>query len=460
MENSKISHYKKCLYIPIETKVREFHGKLLFSLIAAENGFDVILGGQRELREQLHRFPRGIYIDKSVTVKKDKWFERCQRLGNMVTAWDEEGLLFFDNDMYQKMRLSEKALSLTRLFFAWGNVQKKAICEKYPEEEKKIKVTGNPRFDMLREEFRDFFKPEADTIAQKYGNIILVNTNFQLYNHFEGLEAARKAIKAYPIADSDPNFGEGWIDVLKRMFESFVEMLPKLSRSFPNNTIILRPHPSENHKVWQKLLTGLPNVRVIGEGNVIHWILASKVMIHFNCTTGVEAFLLNIPSIVFRPFSPGYYEQYLPNTLSIQAQSIEEVSEVVRSILRGENESISRQSTGELITTVKRYIEGYQGPLASDNIIAELKNLDIPDPYERNMNQRCFQLKQAFYWPLFKYYNKLTNPKAELYHEQKFPSLEYTEVQEAHDKLKEISGRFSDIKVMPVGRSCFKVFSI
>ena len=43
------------LLIPIETKAREFHGKILLSCFAAEAGLHVILGEQNELRNHLGR---------------------------------------------------------------------------------------------------------------------------------------------------------------------------------------------------------------------------------------------------------------------------------------------------------------------------------------------------------------------------------------------------------------------
>ena len=40
----------KTVIIPIETKVREFHSKLLLSCVLAENGVRVILGGSQQIR--------------------------------------------------------------------------------------------------------------------------------------------------------------------------------------------------------------------------------------------------------------------------------------------------------------------------------------------------------------------------------------------------------------------------
>jgi len=41
-----------------------------------------------------------------------------------------------------------------------------------------IIVTGNPRIDLLRPELREFYRPEAEALRERYGNFILINTNF------------------------------------------------------------------------------------------------------------------------------------------------------------------------------------------------------------------------------------------------------------------------------------------
>ena len=123
MRGATMPQKKPLLFVPIETKVREFHGKLLFSLAAAERGFEVLLGGQEALVEGVAALGRGIYLDKSISESKTKWFQRCRALGNSICAWDEEGLVVFDDETYRDLRFCEESFDQTDLFFAWGEVQ-------------------------------------------------------------------------------------------------------------------------------------------------------------------------------------------------------------------------------------------------------------------------------------------------------------------------------------------------
>ena len=56
------------LFLPVEIKARELHGKVLLALAAAEAGFKVVIGRQKELRYRLHKYPPGLYRAKSVAV--------------------------------------------------------------------------------------------------------------------------------------------------------------------------------------------------------------------------------------------------------------------------------------------------------------------------------------------------------------------------------------------------------
>ena len=49
------------MLLPIEIKAREFDAKILQSAVAAERGFDVVLGEQNAMIRQMRSLPRGVY---------------------------------------------------------------------------------------------------------------------------------------------------------------------------------------------------------------------------------------------------------------------------------------------------------------------------------------------------------------------------------------------------------------
>ncbi|MCI0577807.1 MAG: hypothetical protein L0331_16595 [Chloroflexi bacterium] len=244
------------LLIPVEIMVREFWGKLLVSCVAAETGFDVLLGRGLE-RAQLNYLPRGIFFDKAVNNKRPQTFEHARRLGNKIVAFDDEGLIYLSEQLYQK-RISPKAMNHVSSFFCWGDDQARLISSKVPDAAGKILVTGNPRVDILRREFRGVFAEEANRLRNLYGPFFLINTNFSWSNHFyktreELIENLKRigTISTY----EEANFLLRYSRYEDEMRRHFVAMVPVLSRAFPNKTIIVRPHPSENHTVWKSDFT-------------------------------------------------------------------------------------------------------------------------------------------------------------------------------------------------------------
>ena len=128
----------------------------------------------------------------------------------------------------------------------------------------------------------------------------------------------------------------GQIDFHRTGFHKFMELMDEVSRQFPQYTVVVRPHPSERHDAYKAKAATLPNVKVICEGNVVEWILASDACVHNNCTTGVESYLLGKPAISYRPLCDPKFDLYLPNALSAEAFDLDTVMDLLDKTLRGE----------------------------------------------------------------------------------------------------------------------------
>ena len=123
------------------------------------------------------------------------------------------------------------------------------------------------------------------------------------------------------------------------VFEDFQRLIPALDKAFSDHTIIVRPHPTENQEVYQRIADQCERVRVTNEGNVVPWLMGAKALIHNGCTTGVEAYLMRVPAISYRAtinkvYDDGFYR--LPNMLSHQCFDFEELRVMLQRILAGE----------------------------------------------------------------------------------------------------------------------------
>ncbi|MBN1849826.1 MAG: hypothetical protein JW932_14710 [Deltaproteobacteria bacterium] len=459
------------LLIPIEIKVREFHAKLLLSCFAAETGFNVILGDQIELQRHLGSLPKGIYVDKSVVKTKIKSFKKNIKLGNRTVAWCEEGLIFLNPERYIQQRVSAQAFEMIDIFFAWGEVQAEAIQKNIRNSDQKLCITGNPRLDLLRDPYRGIFSSEAKKIREIYGPFILINTNFSLYNHFYGRDFVTNTMKGQGrIKDrEDKNFYIKWSDYLGEMYHLFLDMIRDLSLNFSDYTIIIRPHPSENHQTWKDFSRKLPNVEVFHKGNVIEWIMASDVLIHNGCTTGVEAYILGKPVLSYCPITSETYDSILPNALSKKCSSLDELKIQLESIIKNiEEDCLPKPNAPDKVSLLKKYVHGAQGLTACENIIAALNKLAIQYPClhnhdgfsTMNITRRKLNNLIATAKPFIKKYLNI-GTKLDEYVQQKFPGLKIEEIMELIKTLQNHTNRFATINVKPIPAttSCYMIFN-
>ncbi len=441
----------KTVIIPIETKVREFHSKLLLSCVLAERGCRVILGGALPIRGGLPVWPTGLFLDKSVSPSRARLFGEYKQWGHKIIAWCEEGLTIVDPNEYLPRKIDAEALRQVERFFAWGPYQADLIRGKCPDSRDKIILTGNPRIDLLRKPFRAVFEEEVQKLKERCGRYALINTNFSLCNHQKGEGAFMRLQKEAGKLKTpeDEAFARGWVAHKTAIFEAFKAFIPKLCRQLPDIKIIIRPHPSENHATWQKLAEAFENCLVVHEGTVVPWILGSDVLIHNGCTTGIEAYLLDKPVLAYQPATSAVYDAELPNRSSEQVFSEEQLLRRAVQIVRDRQDPLR---TPEQEAFVAQYISRTAGEYATDCIASVIEDV-LACPDRRGLFEALQTRLRRILW-------RLKNPRgfvpgAGVYHKQKFPGLSEDEVIQAIGLLKNCSGRFFGVRVRGLGCDCF-----
>jgi len=457
------------LLLPIETKVREFQGKVLLSCFAAEAGFRVVIADQNEMHRYLNYLPRGIYIDKSIVRTKIKSFQKNRRIGNRVVAWCEEGLSFRVPNDYLNYNISLEAYDLADHFFTWGEFHEKTLRQKIEDRDGKIVCAGNPRFDLLRHPFREIFSPEAEKLRERLGPFILINTNFSRYNHFNGPDFFINKLKeAGRIKDAEHEaFLERWKDYLGEMYHHFVTMTRHLREAFPRHRIIIRPHPSESQERWRDETKDLQNVEVIHEGNAICWIMASQVMIHNSCTTGVEAYVLDEPVVCYCPITSEIFDSKLPNGISSKAFSPDELTVIIKKVLEDSAGYVrDEHENPQANALIAEYIKNVNGPTACENIISALKGMVERDPQLKNQtpvspSERLRRRLDVYAMSTKRMLNRLRKSASGggAYLKQKFPGLMLEEIEHLIEAYKQVTGRFQGVEARsyPAAPSCFLI---
>jgi surface carbohydrate biosynthesis protein len=261
---------------------------------------------------------------------------------------------------------------------AWGQ-DNAELWQQFPQlpDGAEIHVTGNPRNDLLRPEIRPYYEETVVELRERYGDFILINTNFNHVNAFyPGLNLFVPNDK--PGGETKPGraakgmsreYAEGLRDHKQAIFEKFQQIIPAVEKTFTEHNIVVRPHPTENQEIYHQIAAGCERVKVTNEGNVVPWLMAAKALIHNGCTTGVEAYVMGVPAISYRAavnenYDYGFYR--LPNLLSHQCFDFEELSATLGKILAGE---LGAAGGDDREILVRQHLEALDGPLACERIV-------------------------------------------------------------------------------------------
>jgi len=144
-------------------------------------------------------------------------------------------------------------------------------------------------------------------LRERHGPYILVCTRFGSIAHADGIhDAFRRKLnpRIWPedidMRDVTNIWFRKWHQDVHD-FADFIVLVKELAETFQEHRIILRPHPSEGLRFYRQAFERFPSVDVIREGNVVNWIRGAELIVHSNCTTGIEAVLARRPVLNFLP---------------------------------------------------------------------------------------------------------------------------------------------------------------
>jgi hypothetical protein len=241
---------------------------------------------------------------------------------------------------------------------------------------------------MLRPELRAFYESDVRAIHERYGDYLLINTNF---NHVNAFFPAQNLFKPVKRPGESPQFGKAGVGMTREfaqalhnqkqtVFKAFQSLIPKLSQAFPQLAIIVRPHPTEGQDVYRQLASGNRRIHVTNEGNVVPWLQGASALVHNGCTTGVEAFVVRTPAFSFRPsvceaIDNTFY--VLSHGLSHQCFTDAELIDAIRQVLDGRLGAAGGEARSAL---VQRYLTGQEGALACERMMDVVQAITEKQP--------------------------------------------------------------------------------
>lgn len=424
------------VYLPVQTKVREIVAKVLLSCAVAEAGMGSLLLTHRRFRPIARQLPPGVVGDYTVTRPVLPLFYAYQQSGHRVAAWEEEGLAAIPTD----------AVKACARFLSWGQAEADRATANDPSDADKIHVTGNPRADLLREEFRGLFTPEAERLQAAHGSFVLVNGNFSanvVYGE-EELKAQWRLEYDEFTPELKAYYNERWAHS-RALHEAFLKMVPALGRAFPDTTIVMRPHPSEDTQAWEIAVAEQPNVKVIFDGPVLGWLAAATAVVHNSCTTGIESAVMGRPTFAYRPVVNEAQDWALANDVSTAAPDLDSLVGWIRSTLAGS----PPPPPAEALETLGHHVAALTGPLASDRMATVFSQLaGKPSHLPSALGPRAV-VGEGWYDAKHRVRTVLGRTSTPLsFEKQKNPGWAAGEIRQIVDDLRAVTGRFRDVEVL------------
>jgi surface carbohydrate biosynthesis protein len=446
------------LIIPVETQIREMDAKLLLACIAAERGFPVVIGSRAFLHFRVNAIPRGVYLAKSMRSLSIKMFGILKKLGHDIVAWDEEVLLRESDSEYYRWRLSPVTMREISHLIAWGPDDAQAYRNYPGYHGAPIHVVGNPRIDLMRPELREFYRPEVDAIHDRFGDFVLVNTNFNKVNHFyPELSEFKTAIEKEGTDGVNPfDIGKGRHKLA--LFHHFQKMIPTLCDSLRSLNVVVRPHPSENQEPWRAITAQFNNLHVTNEGNVIPWLIAAKALVANDCTTQVESAIIGTPAVNYQPVKAEAFDLKLPAAVSRCVFSLDELCSTVNDIVKGK---IGTLDQARIRNKLDRHIASLDGPLAAERIVRVLET----GGYTKRQPQAPPLSDYAHGW--IKNHVRTVGKRINMhrpghrnnisFHAHRFPDLSVSEMMKKVECMRRLLNRFDDIRVTQVSKHIFTI---
>jgi surface carbohydrate biosynthesis protein len=305
---------------PIETLTRELDSKLIMASALAAKGCRAIVGHKEAMKIIAGASSNVVWQGKSlfsITSSKHLADELIRNRSAVMFLHDEGG-------MHQVKAWPNFVLKTHRIEFlrkrninrvcVWGDRQREVLSSYANELKDAIVVTGTPKFDICLPDYEWVTVAKSDELRDKYGPFILACTRFATAAHSAGQgDPFRRKMNPslWPDSLDEGGLNDLWFSKWQRDvhdFADFVVLIKELATNFPQYTVILRPHPSENLTFYQQAFASFKNVIVTRDDSVLPWIRAAKLVVHSNCTTGIEAVFAGRPVLNLLPTCEGRTE--------------------------------------------------------------------------------------------------------------------------------------------------------
>lgn len=264
------------VYICVEIKNRELDSQLLLAAKLSLMGFRCFIGSHAAIFAVLNakKIKGGILLDKgTLPSSRMVWIRsKC----DSIVVMDQELGPPLENPIEHLIgwpsRVYPETEALIDKYLCVGPKVYQAALIRFSKTPEKVRLTGWPRVDIWRKLGSAIYKDEIAALREKHGRFLLFISDFGVNEdentYIEGLKC---------ISTDDLNF------------QKTLRAIRNWDRNPEVDKIIVRPHITEDVRLWKKLLGKVEKTEVCKDLNVTAWVLASDGVIHRGSTVAIEA---------------------------------------------------------------------------------------------------------------------------------------------------------------------------
>ncbi|WP_454626233.1 surface carbohydrate biosynthesis protein [Bradyrhizobium cenepequi] len=288
-----------------------------------------------------------------------------KRAGILVGVLDTEGIGGKNADHFAELVKNTGCTDILDLYCVWGHAQHAAFLKEKTAAERIVYTTGCPRFDFCATPWRAALR--TPSIPSGY---VLINTNFPTANPRFSTGSAHEEDAIVKVGLTR-DFARQFIADAGRACHAMLNMSISLAKHFADVQFVLRPHPFENIRFYDAFAE-LPNARVIQEGTSLEWINGARLLIHQNCSTAIEAAMLNVEPLSVEWFNTPALRLEAPTAVSRGAGSEADLIELVKQGLDGRLPPVTaqiEQARQEIIRDLYAAVDGASSSRVTDVVL-------------------------------------------------------------------------------------------
>ena len=395
------------------------------------------MGSKSDISYLMRSLKDYIYLDKGFhSGVSEKIYETVKKNNGIIVSLDEEGAVDFSDNSTLFGRYAPELFKYADHVFFWGRNQKSLIEKSIPENSKN-KITGHPRFELLKPKFHRIYQKEVKRIKDTYNEFVLINTNMSFGNNIKGDDFVAS------------NYGSRFKNIAKIInsdkekltaFKSLIKGISKLKKN-----IVIRPHPEEDISFYSESFKHFNNVNVVYDGSVVPWLLSCESMIHPDCTTAIEYLFIGKNPISYLPTN---YNTKLITKLPLEASTCFSDEEEILKYIKDLDNNNLKNMDNSLIEDYFSYSKPSTELICNEiNTIPSGKKFDFVKTL--NIKQKLYltlkSIRASFY---------MNGTKAKLIR-NKLKGLSFSSVRDLSLNFKKLNEDFQKTQITKINRSLF-----